>query len=64
MKAEFTTIIEPSPEEGYWAFCPEIPWANGQGESVIDARENLMEAIILILKDRKENFNQEISCFD
>ena len=56
MKAEFTAIIEPAPEGGYWAFCPEIPGANGQGESVNDARENLKEAIILILEDRKEDY--------
>ena len=23
MKAEFTAIIEPAPEGGYWAICPE-----------------------------------------
>ncbi len=56
MKAEFTAIIEPAPEGGYWAFCPEIPGANGQGESVSDARENLKEAIILILEDRIEDY--------
>jgi predicted RNase H-like HicB family nuclease len=56
MKAEFTAIIEPAPEGGYWAFCPEIPGANGQGESVNDAKENLIEAIILILEDRKEDY--------
>jgi predicted RNase H-like HicB family nuclease len=52
MKAEFTAIIEPAPEGGYWAFCPEIPGANGQGESIVDAKENLKEAIILILEDQ------------
>lgn len=56
MKAEFIAVIEPAPEGGYWAFCPEIPGANGQGESVNDAKENLKEAIILILEDRKEDY--------
>ncbi|HRV89861.1 MAG TPA: type II toxin-antitoxin system HicB family antitoxin [Prolixibacteraceae bacterium] len=56
MKAEFTAIIEPAPEGGYWAFCPEIPGANGQGESIYDAKENLKEAIMLILEDRKEDY--------
>lgn len=31
MKAEFTAIIEAAPEGGYWAICPEVPGANGQG---------------------------------
>ncbi len=32
MKGSVTAIIEACPEGGYWAFCPEIPGANGQGE--------------------------------
>lgn len=31
MKAEFTAIIEPAPEGGYWAVCPEVQGASGQG---------------------------------
>ena len=53
MKAEFTTIIERAPEGGYWAICPEVPGANGQGETVNDAKDNLRQAIELIFEDRK-----------
>jgi predicted RNase H-like HicB family nuclease len=53
MKAEFTAIIEPAPEGGYWAICPEVPGANGQGETVSEAKDNLRQAIELILEDRK-----------
>ncbi|MBN2382518.1 type II toxin-antitoxin system HicB family antitoxin [bacterium] len=49
MKAEFTAIIEPAPEGGFWAICPEIPGANGQGETVEEAKKNLRQAIKLIL---------------
>ena len=67
MKAEFTAIIEPAPEGGYWAICPEVPGANGQGETIEEAKNNLREAIQLILEDRKadmltglpKNVNQE-----
>lgn len=52
MKAELTAIIHPAPEGGYWAVCPEIPGANGQGESIEEAKENLQEAIRLVLEDR------------
>lgn len=55
MKAEFTAIVEPAPEGGYWAYCAEIPGANGQGESIEDAKENLRHAIELILEDRRED---------
>jgi predicted RNase H-like HicB family nuclease len=53
MKAEFTAIIEPAPEGGYWAICPEIPGANGQGETIEETKKNLAEAIQLILEDRR-----------
>ena len=52
MKAEFTAVIDQAPEGGYWAICPEIPGANGQGETKEEAKENLREAISLILEDR------------
>ena len=55
MKAEFTAIIEPAPEGGYWAICPEVSGANGQGETIADAKENLRQAIELILQDRRED---------
>jgi predicted RNase H-like HicB family nuclease len=54
MHNEFTAIIE---RDGEWfvAYSPEIPGANGQGHSPQDARENLAEAIALILEDRRED---------
>ena len=55
MKGGFTAIIEPVPEGGYWAICPEIPGANGQGETVEEAKASLKEAIELILEDRRED---------
>ncbi len=54
MKSEFTAIIEPAPEGGYWAICPEVPGANGQGETIEEAKESLRQAIELILEDRRE----------
>ena len=53
MKAEFTAIIETAPEGGYWAICPEVPGANGQGETIDEAKNSLRQAIELILEDRK-----------
>ena len=55
MKSEFTAIIEEAPDGGYWAICPEIPGANGQGESIEEAKESLRGAIELILEDRRED---------
>ena len=55
MKGKFTAIIEEAPEGGYWAICPEIPGANGQGKTVADAKKSLREAIRLIFEDRVED---------
>ena len=52
MRAEFTAIIETASEGGYWAICPEIPGANGQGETLEETKENLRQAIEMILEDR------------
>jgi len=49
MKAEFAAVIEKAPEGGFWAICPEVPGANGQGETIEEAKTNLREAIELIL---------------
>jgi predicted RNase H-like HicB family nuclease len=53
MKAEFTAIIEAAPEGGYWAVCPEILGANGQGETIEETKNSLRQAIELILEDRR-----------
>jgi len=55
VKGEFTAIIEESPDGGFWAICPEVPGANGQGETVESAKENLREAIRLVFEDRLED---------
>lgn len=54
MKNEFTAIIE---QDGKWfiAYCPEIPGANGQGETKSECLANLREAILLILEDRRQD---------
>jgi predicted RNase H-like HicB family nuclease len=52
MKAKLTAIIEEAPEGGYWAICPEVPGANGQGETVAAAKTSLRDAIRLIFEDR------------
>ncbi len=58
MKGEFTAIIESAPEGGYWAVCPEIPGANGQGETIEQTKESLKNAIILMLEDRLEDIRR------
>jgi len=55
MKGKLTATIETAHEGGYWAICPEVPGANGQGETVAAAKKNLGDAIRLIFEDRVED---------
>jgi predicted RNase H-like HicB family nuclease len=58
MRGEFTAIIEAAEDGGYWAICPEVPGANGQGETIEEVKENLKSAIQLILEDRLEDIRR------
>jgi len=54
MHNEFTAIIE---RDGEWyiSYCPEIPGANGQGQTKEECLKSLSEAIKLILEDRRDD---------
>jgi len=49
MQLEFTAVFRPVPE-GYVAFVEELPGANTQGATLAEARENLAEAVRLVLE--------------
>ena len=55
MKGEPTAVIEPAPEGGYWAICLEVIGANGQGDTIAEAKADLLQAVRLILRDREED---------
>ena len=54
MRNEFTAVIE---RDGDWyvAWSPEIPGANGQGRKANECRQNLREAIRLILDEQRKS---------
>jgi len=54
MLAHLTAIYEKG-EKYFIGYCPEVPGANGQGETLEECRESLKEAIKLILEDRLED---------
>ena len=54
MHNEFTAIIEKD-EDWYIAYCPEVPGANGQGNTIEECKANLSAAISLIMEDRRED---------
>jgi predicted RNase H-like HicB family nuclease len=54
MHNEFTAIVE---RDGKWfvAYCPEVLGANGQGRTKAACLKSLIQAIHLILEDRRQD---------
>jgi predicted RNase H-like HicB family nuclease len=49
----FTAVFVEVPEGGYSAYIEEIPGANSQGETLEEAKENIKEALHLVLETNK-----------
>jgi predicted RNase H-like HicB family nuclease len=47
--------------EGYVAFVEELPGANTQGATLEEARENLQEAVALVLEANRELAEKSIA---
>ena len=50
---QFTAVFMEVPE-GFIGFVEELPGANTQGETLEDARENLREAVQMVLEANRE----------
>ncbi len=53
MKFTLTTVFQKVPE-GYIGYVEELPGANTQGDTLEEARENLKEAIELMLEANRQ----------
>ena len=49
-----TAVFVPAAEGGYTAFVEEIPGAISEGETIEQARENLADALRMILECNRE----------
>jgi predicted RNase H-like HicB family nuclease len=47
--------------EGYVAFVEELPGANTQGDTLEEARENLNEAVSLVLEANREMAEESLA---
>ena len=56
----FTAVYQPADEGGFVAWVEELPGANTQGETLEEARENLKEAVELILEVNRERALQDV----
>lgn len=57
----FTVAFRQIEDGWYFARCLEVPEAITQGETLEEARENIREAIELILEDRREEAEKDLS---
>ena len=53
MEIKLTAVFQKFPE-GYAAFVAELPGANTQGKTLDEARENLKEAVAMVLQANRE----------
>jgi len=53
MAFTFTAVYQKAAEGGYIGFIEELPGANTQGETLEEIRENLQEAIALVLEGNR-----------
>ena len=51
---QLTAVFVQIPEGGYVAFVQELPGANTQGATLDEARENLREAVALVVEANRE----------
>lgn len=49
MEIQFTAVFK-KVSEGYLAFVEELPGANTQGATLDEARENLQEAVAMVME--------------
>lgn len=59
---EYTVILHPAEEGGYWIEVPALPGCYSQGETVEEAMVNVREAIeshLMALKEESQPFPTE-----
>jgi predicted RNase H-like HicB family nuclease len=60
-RMKLTAVFEPAKEGGYTCFVEEIPAAISEGETLEEAKRNLLEALELVLLSYRELAERELS---
>jgi predicted RNase H-like HicB family nuclease len=60
MQLELTAVFRPSPH-GFVAYVEELPGANTQGATLEEARENLREAVALVVEANRALAEEELA---
>jgi len=59
MNGALTAVFEKS-EYGYIGYIEELPGANTQGKTLAETKQNLVEAVALVLQANRELAEQEV----
>jgi len=58
---KLTAVFEPAKEGGYTCFVEEIPAAISQGETLEEAKANLLDTLKVVLECQRELSEKELS---
>jgi predicted RNase H-like HicB family nuclease len=58
---KLTAVFEPANEGGYTCFVEEVPAAISQGETLDEAKANLLDALKLVLQCQREMAEENLS---
>jgi predicted RNase H-like HicB family nuclease len=58
---KLTAVFEPAREGGYTCFVEEVPAAISQGETIEEAKANLLDALRLVLQCQRELAEKDLS---
>jgi len=58
---KLTAVFEPAPEGGYTCFVEEVPAAISQGETLSEAKANLLDALKLVLECQRDLAEEGLS---
>ena len=58
---KLTAVFEPAKEGGYTCFVEEVPAAISQGETLGEAKANLLDALKLVLECQRELAEKDLS---
>jgi predicted RNase H-like HicB family nuclease len=58
---KLTAVFEPAKEGGYTCFVEEIPAAISQGETLVEAKANLLDALKLVLECQRDLAEKDLS---
>lgn len=62
MLRNLTAVFEPAKEGGFICWFEEIPEAMSQGDTLDEAKANLLDALKEIIEYRRETAKQKIIC--